>query len=172
MSQVFLISDTHFFHHKVVEFGSRPYANVEEMNEGIVDNWNRVVTKRDSVWHLGDLCFGPVGNLRIVDRLNGIKNLIMGNHDKYGVRAYADYFNKIEGAKKYDGFILTHIPIHPDQFYRWSGNVHGHLHSGQVMSFDDMYDDKPVPDERYFNVSCERVNHTPMAWEDIKEKFK
>lgn len=177
MSNVFFISDTHFFHKTILQLAGRPFDSPEEMNEAIVDRWNKTVTKRDTVWHLGDLCFGPVVNLQIVKRLNGMKNLVMGNHDQYGIRAYTAVFNKIEAAKKYDGFLCTHVPIHPGQFYRFKGNVHGHLHEGQVMidkevdtGIGTMTDS--VPDERYFNVSCERVNFTPMPWEEIKRKFK
>lgn len=70
MSQVFLTADTHFFHKKILEFerAARPFSSVEEMNEVLIDNWNSVVTKRDTVWHLGDVCFGKVENLEILSR--------------------------------------------------------------------------------------------------------
>ena len=177
MSSVFLISDTHFFHHKILQFeaAARPFSNVEEMNEAIVDNWNRVVTKRDTVWHLGDVIFGGYKNFHILDRLNGNKNLILGNHDKEDVRRYLEKFRKIEACKKYDGYILTHIPIHPGQFYRFAGNVHGHLHSKVVCQHERMSTGGKaigVPDPRYVNVSCEHIGLTPIAWEDVKRRFK
>lgn len=177
MSEVFLISDTHFFHQKILEFCRPQFKTVEEMNEAIVENWNKKVTKRDSVWHLGDLCFGPVHNLDIVKRLNGIKNLVMGNHDQYGIRVYADLFNKIEAAKKYDGYLLTHVPIHPGQFYRFKGNVHGHLHESRVTVQKEAETGigmfwETVPDERYVNVSCEQIGFTPIPWEEVKRKFQ
>lgn len=169
MSQVFLISDTHFFHERVLQFEptARPFATVEEMNETLVDNWNKTVSKRDTVWHLGDVCFGHVRNLQIIRRLNGHKNLILGNHDNYGIHAYGALFNKIEAVKKYDSYLLSHIPIHPDQFYRFKGNVHGHLHSNLVKlkpSWDQ-------PDDRYVNVSCEHTGLAPISWEDVKKRF-
>lgn len=167
MSSVFLISDTHFFHNRILEFEkeARPFSHVEEMNEALVDNWNRVVGKRDTVWHLGDVIFGGRKNFWILDRLNGNKNLILGNHDTEDIRVYLEKFRKIEACKKYDGFLLSHIPIHPSQFYRFKGNVHGHLHSKRVET--------PLgnTDPRYFNVSCEHTNLSPIAWEDIKWRF-
>jgi calcineurin-like phosphoesterase family protein len=178
VSNVFFISDTHFFHHKVLEFVAkdRPFSNVEEMNEAIVDRWNKTVTKRDTVYHLGDVCFGHVENLNIIRRLRGNKKLILGNHDKYKAEHYLDVgFGSIHGAKPYDGYLLTHVPIHPDQFYRWKGNVHGHLHSSVVMKevlvetgIGSMHDTEPDP--RYWNVSCEQNNLTPIAWEELKRK--
>lgn len=182
MSNLFLIADTHFFHHKILEFeaAARPFSNVEEMNEAIVDRWNSTITKRDTVWHLGDVCFGHVENLNILRRLNGTKHLIPGNHDGYGIRHYLDHFNKIEACRKFDGYLWSHIPIHPAQFYRFKGNVHGHLHSERILSGEKFYhrsaqtgrvvrvDD--IPDTRYINVSCEQNNLTPIAWEELKKR--
>lgn len=175
MSSVFLIADTHFFHKKILEFEreARPFSNTEEMNEAIVDRWNSVVGKRDTVWHLGDVCFGHVENLNIMARLRGTKNLILGNHDQYGVQHYIKHFAKIEAAKNYDGFLWSHVPIHPSQFYRFKGNMHGHLHSKRVLK-EVLVETgigmlpESVVDERYINVSCEQNNLTPKAWEDIK----
>lgn len=176
MSQVFLISDHHFYHERILEFARPQFSSVEEMNEHIVDRHNRTIKKRDTVWFLGDVCFGHVRNLQIIKRLNGTKNLIMGNHDGYGIRAYCALFNKIEAAKKYDGFAWTHIPIHPDQFFRWKGNIHGHLHDKIVTVTQPVETgigmlSEEMPDERYFNVSCEQLGFTPIAWEEIKKRF-
>lgn len=166
MSNVFLISDTHFFHHKVIEFEAknRPFATVEEMNEALVDNWNKTVSKRDTVYHLGDVLFGGPKNINILDRLNGNKKLILGNHDeKITARMWLTKFRDVHGALKYDNHIFTHVPIHPDQFYRFTANVHGHLH-GKIIMLDDQ------PDRRYINVSVEQINLTPQAWEDVKKR--
>ncbi|UFK09557.1 hypothetical protein [Xanthomonas phage DES1] len=159
MSQVFVISDTHFFHNNVIKFEAeaRPFSCVEDMNEALVDNWNKAVTKRDIVWHLGDVVFGGKHNLEILSRLNGIKKLVMGNHDHHGVREYLKYFKDVGACVQYDRCILTHVPIHESQFYRFKANVHGHLHSDKLE------------DPRYINVSCEQINLTPIAWEKIRE---
>ena len=180
MSNVFFISDTHFFHHNVLKFvpKERPFSNVEEMNEAIVDRWNRTVTKRDTVYHLGDVCFGRVDNLNIIRRLKGNKKLILGNHDKYKIQSYLDVgFGSIHGAYQREGYLLTHVPIHPGQFYRFKGNVHGHLHSRIVEK--EVWVDTPigklpedVPDLRYWNVSCEQNNLTPISWEELKTRHQ
>jgi calcineurin-like phosphoesterase family protein len=84
VSGVFFTADTHFSHRGIVENGWRPeYTNVAEMDEDLIKRWNAVVTKRDTVWHLGDWALGnPMHHLSIVKRLNGIKHLVPGNHDK------------------------------------------------------------------------------------------
>lgn len=173
MSNVFFIADTHFYHEGVLRFEreARPFDSVEDMNEILVKLWNETVGKRDTVWHLGDVMLGSKKDLSILDRLNGQKNLIMGNHDSWQTgQQWSSKFRKVLGVHKYDGYILSHIPIHPNQFYRFKGNVHGHLHSKHVMREKRTFfgGTKEVVDERYINVSCEHHGLRPVAWEVLK----
>ena len=54
----YVISDTHFNHSRILEYCQRPFDNVEEMNEVIINNWNKVINEDDIVYVLGDFCFG------------------------------------------------------------------------------------------------------------------
>jgi calcineurin-like phosphoesterase family protein len=79
----FFTSDTHFHHNAIVHMGNgRPFATVEEMNETIIERWNERIGPDDNVYHLGDfaLC-GRAKAQEVMDRLNGRKVLIAGNHD-------------------------------------------------------------------------------------------
>ena len=163
----FFIGDTHFGHENILKFEAehRPFNTVVEMNEAIVERWNKVVNPKDTVWHLGDVVFG-MDNLKYLGRLNGNKKLIMGNHDGLNMTEYLKYFNRVFGcAKVYYGHgkvraILSHIPVHPQQMEsRFHLNIHGHLHS------------KSLNDNRYFNVSCERNNLTPISLHEIMERI-
>ena len=167
MSRVFVTSDTHYWHHNVLKFEpeARPFSSVEEMNEVLVDRWNAVVTKRDLVWHLGDVCFGRIENLEILSRLNGQKKLVLGNHDTHPAHVYLKYFRDVKACVPYDGCLLSHVPIHPSQFYRFEANVHGHLHSKVVMHTTEMF---TLPDPRYFNVSVEHTLLAPIEWADVR----
>lgn len=158
MSKVYVASDTHFGHKRIIEFekDARPYATVEDHDRDLVARWNAVVTRRDTVWHLGDVFFGKDGHL-ILAELNGYKKLVLGNHDHYPLSVYQTYFGKIHGAAEFDGCLLTHVPIHPNQMYRYRKNIHGHMHSKIVMEHDG-YD----PDDRYVCVSMERIGLAPI----------
>lgn len=161
MPEVFLISDTHFGHQKILQFEeSRIHLGktVEEHNESLIERWNKAVRQRDTVYHLGDVLFGSQ-NFPLLGRLNGIKKLVKGNHDGYNAKRYLDYFVDVQGAMKLEEFLLTHIPVHPSQKYRYAGNIHGHLHS------------KVLDDPFYFNVSCERVNYTPIPFHIVKQHY-
>ena len=76
------ISDLHFGHANVIRFDGRPFADTKQMEEVLIDNWNGVVTEKDTTFILGDFCWGTEPEWkRIVPQLNGDKVLIRGNHD-------------------------------------------------------------------------------------------
>lgn len=162
MKNPFFIADPHFGHKGVINFLAtkpfRPFETIEEHNQELVKRWNSVVTKNDTVWVVGDFCFGKA-NLSIANELNGYKKLVLGNHDMYASCDYLKYFNKLYGAVEFDNCIITHIPVHPDQFNRYKMNIHGHLHAGAI------------DDYRYFNVSAERIDLTPIPYDIIISKW-
>jgi calcineurin-like phosphoesterase family protein len=165
MPDMFFVSDTHFGHKAVLQFESkaRPFDTIEQHDEQIITNWNSVVTKRDVVIHLGDVIFSGSANFKnILGRLNGIKRLVAGNHDTKRIHQLAPYFTSICGVMSFEKYSLTHIPIHTSQFYRFKGNIHGHLHSDTVKRF--LWFDDP----RYINVSLEQINLTPISWDNLK----
>lgn len=172
MTKTFLVSDTHFTHHGVCTFlrgdGSklRPWDNVEEMDEYMVQKWNSVVSPNDRVYHLGDVVINRKA-LSILERLNGRKVLIKGNHDIFKLRDYLPYFDDIRSCHKLDNYILSHIPVHPASLARWAkGNIHGHLHQNRVMTDDGKLD------TRYFCVSVENIDYTPVSFDDLKLRFE
>ena len=84
---IYFIADTHFNHENIIKYCNRPFKNTYKMNEYIIQKWNSVVKKDDTVYHLGDVGFGSLQEVKsLVERLNGTKILIKGNHDlKIGI---------------------------------------------------------------------------------------
>lgn len=170
----FLISDTHFSHGNILTFLNpdgtrlRPFNSVEEMDELMIENWNKVVRPNDRVYHLGDVTFKFAYLQAIVPRLNGYKNavLIKGNHDELKPSQYLQFFKDIRAYSILDKFVLSHVPIHPDSLSRWRANIHGHLHSN-VVKYPDGSADK-----RYFNVSVEQIGYTPIPFETIRSNYR
>ena len=79
---IYFIADTHFNHENIIKYCNRPFKNTEEMNEYIIKKWNSVVKSEDIVYHLGDVGFGTIDELKkLLAKLNGTKILVMGNHD-------------------------------------------------------------------------------------------
>lgn len=142
MSNVWFTSDLHFGHKNIHKF--REGVDSEEENRHtIIRHWNRLVTKRDDVYILGDVAFNGE-TLTELSKLLGRKFLVRGNHDDFSARTYLQTFEDVFGLKSYKGFWLSHAPIHPNEL-RYKVNIHGHVHSNTI------------PDKRYFNVSVDNL---------------
>ena len=50
----YYISDLHIGHANAIRFDGRPFADVNEMNNAIIENWNSRVKTDDTVYILGD----------------------------------------------------------------------------------------------------------------------
>lgn len=160
----FYISDTHFGHANILTFKNRDgtplrvFDSVEDMDEHMVKCWNERVNTQDTVYHLGDVAIHH-RNLPILSRLNGRKILVKGNHDTAKLSQYMKYFADVRAYDRKDGIICSHMPIHPESIERFGINIHGHLHNNTLN------------DPRYFNVSVERINYTPISRDELLVKY-
>ena len=176
MSNIFLSSDHHFGHSNILNFkrndGVTPlriFDDVEHMNEHMIAQHNKVVRSQDRVYFLGDFCFHK-RDLVVLNRMNGRKVLIKGNHDKLDLKEYLPYFDDIRACHQFDGLILSHIPIHQESLGRWGCNVHGHTHANKVKK---VVEGLQVDDPRYFSVCMEQLEaYTPISLEALKQKAK
>jgi len=169
--KVFIISDTHFSHENFCNFTDehgnfiRPWRNVHDMDEALVENWNSVVSPSDKVYHLGDVWMRSK-HRHIVGRLNGDKVLIKGNHDVGKLSDYTPYFRDIRGSHVLAKCILTHIPVYEEGLQRFKGNIHGHLHEKRVLQLDNTID------PRYVSVCVEHTNYTPILLDKVVAQFE
>lgn len=165
MPSVFLVSDTHFGHAGICKFTDkdskpvRPWDDAEKMNEDMVELWNQTVGPKDKVYHLGDVVINR-RYLSILERLNGDKVLIKGNHDLFKLDDYTKYFRDIRAYWPMNKFLLSHIPVHEGQFSRWRGNIHGHLHTNEMS------------DPRYMNVCVEKTDYRPILFEEVMQRYR
>jgi len=172
MPAVFLVSDTHFGHAGVCKFlrpdGTklRPWDNPEEMDEEMVKRWNETVRPNDKVYHLGDVVINRKA-LKTLARLNGEKVLIKGNHDIFKLSDYIPYFKDIRGYHVMNGMILSHIPVHESNLYRFGTNIHGHLHSNRIMMKVQLpYKEKEIINPNYWCACVEHTDYRPILFEE------
>ena len=167
MSIVRFIADLHLSHQNMAT--RRGFSSVEEHDEHIIAKWNDVVSKRDVTYILGDITMEKKSPYALLDKLNGRKHVVMGNHDRrQDVEVLLKHVDSVAGMVQYKGIILTHCPIHPMELdYRFPKNIHGHIHDKQVMLGGLPIE---IPDERYICVSCERVDYTPRTLEELLNK--
>ena len=164
MATVRFIADLHLGHANMAK--RRGFSTVEEHDEHIITKWNNVVHKRDVTYILGDVTMEKSAPYPLLDRLNGIKHIVLGNHDRrQDTKKLFDYAESVGAMINYKGVFLTHCPIHSDELnYGIVKNIHGHIHDKVVMK---MLDGWEVPDERYFCVSCEQVDYLPKTLEEL-----
>ncbi len=156
-------SDTHFGDPRVLRIDRRPYANMAEHDEALIDNWNAVVAPGDEVWHLGDFMSLKAGSPgALLSRLNGTKHLIIGNNDPAGVVADAGWASRQHYAELAFGdqiLILCHYPFRTwNKMGKGSINLHGHSH-GRL---------KPVA--RQFDVGIDARSLRPVTLDKLSSK--
>ena len=142
----YYISDLHFFHANALNFDKRPFSTVDEMNDYIVQHWNKKVTNNDVVYILGDvsLLHGKEKLIELVAILKGKKVLIQGNHDIlkdyrykqlfYEIHDYQEITDHIKGQSY--NLVLSHYPILMwKNQHRGSILLYGHKHKSVEDQF-------------------------------------
>jgi len=153
--KTFLISDLHLGHEMTLLFVPRPFNTTHEMNIALIANWNAIVGRNETIWHLGDLNWTHRPGFWM-KKLVGKKLFIRGNHDRsrwmkrYAVIKRGGY-----------SFFLVHDPddrIVPKGFTGWI--IHGHHHGGR----DKFGNEYPFIDgiKKRINVVCELTDYKPV----------
>ena len=160
MSVFRAISDLHLGHATIHEKAGalrNNCASVIEHDNWIVKQFNSVVKKWDVTLICGDVAFTPEG-LELVRRLNGKKNLILGNHDEQPLEKYMELFQRVHGIIEHRGFYISHAPIMPTKRALWGrGNIHGHTHSDEIGYGPN------------YCVCVEALNGVPIEFSKIEE---
>lgn len=165
----FFTADWHLFHRNIIRYCNRPYRNVKEMHQNLIDNHNQIVEEEDEVWFLGDLCFmSPeyVGRIKKeVDKFNGIKHIVLGNHDNWKTRAYLNAgFLTVHSAMWFNRDNYTFYMMHDPAEYTVIQNdpkaimLCGHIH----QLFKHL-----LPEKKIINVGVDAWNMKPVSYESI-----
>lgn len=161
----FFTADTHFHHKNLIEkFKNRQlFSTIEEHDKVLIDNWNKKVTNKDSVYVIGDFCFKVRGKEleEFIQKLNGTIYLIPGDHDK-GIHRIKDKLIVTDRVEEVGNFILCHHP-----FLRWakshygSFHLYGHIHQHKVEQIG-----------KAMNVGVDVCNYSPLSEEEVNERMK
>lgn len=156
-----------------MKYENRPFENVEQMNETLIKNWNNKVHANDNVYVLGDFAFAKPERVNgILDKLNGKKYLIIGNHDhflrskKFDATKFQwikDYATITDGAQR---VALFHYPIAVwDRSHYGTIHLYGHVHSNggnhHPLKFEI---------ENAYNVGVDVWDFEPVTLKEILEK--
>lgn len=156
----FVFSDPHFGSEKIIVHGKRPFANVKEMNNTLIQNYNGVVRKCDTCYWLGDIMYGATKEkvANILNRMHGRKFLIMGNHDRnHSEKWWLDSgFDKVYSLPIYDAenyILLSHEPLEEFGNMYPIVNYHGHIH---IQDYDFKNHKQCI------NVCVEKTDYKPV----------
>ena len=140
------------------------------MNETLIERHNSLVDPDDRVFVLGDLMLGPdkEAGLALIEKMNGRKIVIAGNHDTMARRAaYLPYVTIVHDAllikEKGYYFYLSHYPtltanLEKESLKQCTLNLFGHTH--QTTNF---YNDMPF----MYHVGVDSHNCYPVSIEQV-----
>lgn len=176
ISEIWCLSDNHFFHDRIIGYCHRPFNDVEHMNSEMEKRWNLIVSPQDLMIHIGDLS-ASLGNNKdsfkeLIGRLNGKKILVRGNHDHLKDEWYIEAgFIKVVDYIYVSPLLFTHVPDVVDAIkpHPWADItkklretfspelvVHGHDHRTNTPEY-----------EKHFNCASDRHAFMPISLREI-----
>lgn len=158
MGEIFFTADTHFGHANALTKGWRQFSSTEEMDETIIENWNKTVGRKDVVYHIGDF---KMAKWLYTSRLRGKITLIRGNHD-HKKALIGESFTEVRDVLflKELHIFMCHYPMRTwHKSHYGSFNFHGHAHGG-LKEWDNQMD---------VGVDC--WDFRPISFEEIKNRM-
>lgn len=179
--KLFFTSDTHFFHDNIIKYCNRPFKDADEMNKTLIENWNSVVPKDATVFHLGDVSLNanPKALDAVLDSLNGDIYLVIGNHEKdalgkeyirghwKGIYDIAEIFVKDdEISYEEQHLVMCHYPMTVwNASHRNSWQLFGHVHGGLSNK------GKILHKSCQMDVGVDCHEFKPISYEQVKHKI-
>ena len=153
MSETWFTADLHLGHANIIKFCVRPFLSVEEKelaskdpqgswrtsketvrrhDAALLDAINAVVQPNDTLWVLGDFCWGDINVAKAYRNRINCRNvhLVWGNHDKRVIepvfgRCVEQTMIKISGQHIW----LNHYPMRSwNKAHRGCWQLYGHVH--------------------------------------------
>jgi len=163
-----IVSDTHFNHLRLEEWGGRSGDWQERLWKGLLS-----IPEGDVLIHLGDVCIGNDEEIhKKIAVLPCKKILVRGNHDKKSLNWYmkhgwdfvCDSFELV-----YHGHYLyfSHTPSRPMGHFTF--NLHGHTHGNLHRSEESI---EFYSNEYHKDFSPELVGYTPIRLDTFVKQLK
>ena len=193
---IFFTSDWHIGHANSIVFDERPFKDIQDMHKGLIKRFNANVPPDGVTYFLGDMgVCGSTLTFEVMNKLNGIKVLVLGNHDKQHNAMYGCGFDVVlngavlqiagervtmshcplMGVFRED---LSHIPIekqvenanwhgeHKNKRFSFEDEGQFHLH-GHIHSSNKTKNKKPILGKQY-DVGVPAHNYLPVSISQIE----
>lgn len=167
---IFFTSDSHFSHRNAIKYCNRPFKDVNEMNDAMIDRWNSVCDYESVVYLLGDFNLGnPADVGRIISRLKfSHMHFIKGNHDKSFCEWYRK--NKPYNVTLYGSYLETRIDGIDFTLNHYAQRVWNKSHYGAYHLYGHSHGSLPDdPNSRSFDVGVDCHNFTPLSLQQVHD---
>jgi len=176
MSNVFITSDEHYGHAKMIELAHRPFTSVAGMNETLIERHNAVVPDSPGFLtiHVGDLFWHtltPLEAMTILSRLHGKHAFIFGNHDELMENIdLARRFEWVIGTNKASGSKIIHFNKHKLTLNHYAQRVWDGSHKGHWHCYGHSHGCLPGLGKS-FDIGVDAHDFRPWSLEEIEAKM-
>lgn len=163
---LFFSSDFHIGHKNIIKYSKRPFDDLAEMEETIIERWNKVVGRKDTAYLVGDTfwqghsCHEDLAR-KFIKKLNGHITLVEGNHDVDLAKKFNKGVRRQIITQKWEGhrFEICHYPMLTwNRAHHGAIMVHGHTHQTHKLT---------LPPKRLVHIGTDAWDFTPVSAEQI-----
>jgi calcineurin-like phosphoesterase family protein len=191
----FFTSDWHCNHDNVINFSNRPFKDIAHMHEVLINNYNATVPEDGICYFVGDMGMGnPIVLHKVINKLQGTKVLVLGNHDKGLQRMYKNGFDVVMYGAIFDicgeQVTVTHCPLrdtyredtskmkeghlcpnwhgeHREKYKKFSIPNWGQYHLHGHIHSPNSGQSKKIENKQY-DVGVDANNYRPVSWSTIE----
>lgn len=159
---IWFTADYHLSHKNIIKYCNRPFSDVEDMDNTILENLKTCVKPNDTLYFLGDLSFNTEDVIMFFESLKDIKvHYITGNHDSNNIiklaKQYCESVSQIKDIKiEEQSITLCHYSMrvwHKSHFNSWQ--LYGHSHA------------KLTPIGKQHDVGIDNNKFFPVSFDDL-----
>jgi len=166
---IWIISDTHFFHDKLMEYCGRPADHTNKIFQNLMK-----IPEKDLLIHLGDISIGRAAEVheKFIMPLKCRKILVKGNHDRktnnwYMMHGWDFVCYTFQDDYRGRKILFSHYPVNAKDY---DYNLHGHLHNN-VYKWDKLTDEnKKFVNKKHLLFAVENTGYRPLKLDYILDK--
>jgi calcineurin-like phosphoesterase family protein len=157
----YFTADEHYGHKNIIKYCNRPFSSVEEMDEVMIQNNNKLITSHDTVVHIGDFSlasrhYNDVLS-KYIKKLSGNHIFIPGSHD-YWMKGGPKRSHIWQRSINKQQLICCHYAMMIWPASHWgSWHLFGHCH-GRTKGVG-----------KSFDVGVDVHNFTPVSFDEVEE---
>jgi len=154
---IWFTADTHFGHRNIIKYCSRPFKDVDEMDNEMIKRWNACVQPNDTIYHLGDFCLKKRLVTNYLTLLHGKIIRLRGSHDE-GDLPYMIELSMPEAHVTLCHYRMMEWPMS----YHGTWHLYGHSH-GRLSHLDDGF---------CKDVGVDTNNFYPYSWAQLRNGLR